>query len=152
MGSPKDALNDLSGRSPKRIVKNLKELEALIEDASSEVMRQIQLRVMQTLPSATPVDLGTARSGWTPNIGSPVADRIFAPKDEGEARNAAANRLSKNRAKAEEIANTYRLERGPIFISNPVPWIVPLNMGTSAQAPENFVERAIETAVRAAIK
>lgn len=149
MTSPRDAYGRFvrRGAGGKPVTSAL-ELDLLFSLATSEVVRRIQLRAFQTLTSATPVDKGTARSGWTPSVGSPILDPVTAPRDEGEARNAAAQRFAENRAKARAIAGTYLVQQGPAFLANAVPWIIPLNAGSSSQAPSMFVERALETALR----
>jgi len=143
----KDDYDDLTPKAPRRILRSRNELRAIIEGGTAEVIRRIQLRSLQTLASATPVDTGHARSGWTPNVGSPVVDRLDRPKDDTTAKGAASSRLAANRAKAEAIAKTYLLRQGRVFISNNVPYVVFLDQGSSAQAPANFVERALATAI-----
>lgn len=144
----KDDFDDLSKKGQTgRVLKNTKQVQAILEGASSEVVRRIQLRAMQTLPSATPVDTGHARSAWTPNVGSPVVDRLDRPSDAKAARGAASGRAAANRAKAEGIARSYLLRQGKVFISNNVPYVVFLDQGSSAQAPANFVERALTAAI-----
>jgi len=146
MGTRED-YDDLTPKAPRRILKSRQELRAIIEGGTAEVVRRIQLRALQTLASATPVDTGHARSGWTPNVGSPVVDRLDRPNDETVARGAASSRAAANRAKAQAIAKSYLLRQGSVFISNNVPYVVFLDQGSSAQAPANFVERALTTAI-----
>ena len=144
----KDDFDDLTPKRPTgRILKNTRQVQAIIEGGTAEVVRKIQLRALQTLASATPVDTGHARSGWTPNVGSPVVDRLDRPTDDAAARGGASSRASANRAKAEGIARSYLLRQGKVFISNNVPYVVFLDQGTSAQAPANFVERALTAAI-----
>lgn len=149
MATPRDAFGRFiktggGGKPVRRVV----ELTPLFRAAIAEVVRRIELRAFQALTSATPVDLGTARSGWTPSVGSAIEERITGTGDDTADRQAAAARLSENTAKARQIAETYLLSQGKAFITNPVPWIVPLNEGSSSQAPSKFVERAIDTALR----
>ncbi len=109
---------------------------------------KLTLRVWQALTSATPVDLGTARSGWTPTTGAPETEEITRSKDREVAKREASARLATNQQAVQALAGSYRLRQGAIFLSNPVPWIVPLNTGTSSQAPAMFVEQALATATR----
>lgn len=108
---------------------------------------KFQLRLWQVLASATPVDTGFARSGWTPSVGSRIVDALRPPADVEAAKSAASKRLSKNSAAALKIAQSYRLQSGKVFITNATPYIVRLNDGYSAQAGKKFVERAIVTTV-----
>tara|TARA_R110000851_G_scaffold120002_1_gene248080 strand:- start:23013 stop:23423 length:411 start_codon:yes stop_codon:yes gene_type:complete len=123
-------------------------LRIVIDQATSEVVRRIQLRALQALQSGTPTDTSHARSGWTPSVGSAITARLDRPADRTVARSAATSRESANKLKAEAIASTYQIKDGAVFISNSVPYIVFLNGGSSSQAPSNFVERAIDSAVR----
>lgn len=123
-------------------------IERALIGAAEEVVRRLQLRTWQILAVETPVDLGTARSGWTPSAGSPADRPILAAETDEATRAAATARFAENRARAERLANTYRTNQGRAFLTNPVPWIVPLNGGSSAQAPANFVPRAISKAIR----
>ncbi len=156
MVNPKKAFDDMRGRGIKRVVKSEKGAEnvviKLVDAATSHIIRLLELSLMQTLPSATPVDLGTARSGWTPNIGSPVTERIQAKANDDETRAAAAQRLKANASRGAKVAAKYRVRQGEIFISNPVPWIIPLNEGSSAQAPAMFVQKAIAASTAAILR
>lgn len=144
----KDDFDDLKGRAPTgRVLKNVGEVIAIIQGGSAEVIRKLQLRAMQTLQSATPVDTGHARSAWTPTVGSPADERLDRPSDEGDAKSAASGRLAENRARAEAIAGSYLLPQGTVFISNNVPYVIFLDQGSSSQAPSNFIERALFAAI-----
>lgn len=123
-------------------------IEALLKGTAESSVRKLQLGVWQSLTSATPVDTGFARAGWTPSTGSPVADRLDAPPTKDAARSQGSQRQSANMARALNIASTYKLEQGQVFITNAVPYIVFLNEGSSSQAPSKFVERAINAAIR----
>jgi len=149
---PRDAYRRLvsfGGRpisgTPRQVERRMNELG---DAAIAHVIGRLQLRAYQVLTSGTPVDKGTARSGWTPSTGGPTTTPITAPKDEGVARATAAQRFAENQAKAEALARSYRVNLGPAFLSNPVPWIIPLNMGTSSQAPSMFVEQGLGLAVQ----
>ena len=126
----------------------LRRIELKLYAKGEDVVRKIQLRAMQALRSGTPVDTGFARSGWTPSVGSPMAQALNRPATETAAKAAARKRASKHLAEAQKIAQTYKLRQGPAFISNATPYIGFLNGGSSAQAPKNFVERAIMLAIR----
>jgi len=143
-----DDFDDLKGRAPTgRVLKNVDEVVAIIQGGSAEVIRKLQLRALQTLQSATPVDTGHARSAWTPSVGSPVEERLDRPANEVDAKSSASGRLSENRAKAEAIADSYLLPQGTVFISNNVPYVIFLDQGSSSQAPSNFIERALVAAI-----
>jgi len=122
----------------------LRELNKFIE---KEVGR-LQLRAFQAVTTATPVDTGFARGSWSPSVGSPNTSAANPPSDQSAAAAEGSIRLTKNRTLAQSLAVSYKLTRGPIFISNNAPYIGKLNGGSSAQAPSRFVEAAILQAVR----
>ena len=87
----------------------------------------------------TPRDTGWAAANWVPNIGSPTTGTTGSQQ-----------RVS-NSAQTEgvaAVATGYKLIKGPVHITNNVPYIVRLNEGSSQQAPAGFVQAAIATAVR----
>jgi len=129
-----------------RIKRVSDDLDAFVEKA----VRQLQLRVFQVLTSASPVQTGFFRAGWTPSTGQ--ADRSglsSRPANLEAAASFAASRFSQNNQKAAQIAATYRLSAGTVFIVNNVRYGIALNAGSSAQAPAMFVETAIAQAVQA---
>lgn len=125
-----------------------KRIEFEIRNLSERGIGKIQLRLLQALASATPVDTGFARSGWTPAVGTPITKRLDPPSDKEEAREVANKRSQANVAKSVALGRAYKLTDGPVYISNAVPYIEALNRGSSAQAGAKFVERAIEVVVR----
>lgn len=116
---------------------------------TERVVGQVILRSLQALHSASPVDTGHARSGWTPATGSPITDRLDRPADESVARSNAAKRLATNVSRAKALALTYRLGFGPAYLSNNVPYVPVLNSAAtpSAQAAPGWIDRSIELAV-----
>jgi hypothetical protein len=128
--------------------KQAKRINVEILSEAEKVVGKVQLRLLQVLSSATPVDTGFARAGWTPAVGTPATRRLDRPIDAEVAKKAAKTRAAENQAKATALAAAYKVTQGPAFMSNNVPYIVFLNEGSSAQAPAKFVERAIEQVVR----
>jgi hypothetical protein len=135
-----------------------KRIEIQLRGRGEDIIRTFQLRAFQTLTSATPVDTGFARGGWTPSVGSAIVNPERRPpgagtKDDpgpnrGAISSAAQSKLDANRTKALAIAATYNLQQGAVFITNAVPYVVFLNEGSSAQAPKKFVERALQVALQ----
>ena len=91
---------------------------------------------------ATPVDTGRARANWLASIGSPVFFEVGSKGSEFDRGGGAA--LSQGKA----VINRWKLKAGPIFITNSLPYIVPLDSGTSAQAPSGMSAQAIAAARR----
>ena len=85
---------------------------------------------------ATPVDTGRARANWITNVGSPSSE-ITEDTDES-----GANAISQGQS---TIGN-WRLGDGTIFITNSLPYIIPLDEGSSEQRREGMTVGAIQAA------
>lgn len=121
-----------------------KDLTGLLEGT----VGKLQLRCWQALTSATPVATGFARSAWIPSFGSADTAPLKRPTTEKAAKASARTRRAFGAAQAKQIAESYKLSQGRVFISNNVGYVQYLNAGSSAQAPAMFVEKAIEAAVK----
>lgn len=128
--------------------KQVQRIENELTGAVEKVVGKLQLRVLQGLQAGSPVDTGHARSGWFPATGTPVTNRLDRPVDRAEAEDAAARRARRNLARATEILRSYRLRLGRVFITNPVPYIISLNEGSSSQAGARWVDKVIALAVK----
>ena len=118
-------------------------METAISRAAENAVRRITLGALANLVAApsrggTPVDTGWARSNWLLSIGRPVA----APVGSRESVSAGEQQQS-----AAVIATRYRLDQGPVYLTNPVAYIGQLNRGHSPQARPGFIEAAILRAV-----
>lgn len=116
---------------------------------ANRVKWQAALAVDQAVVLGTPVDTGTARSNWVVSLDEP-SDRTqeaytaLADGDMSETANARA-------AMAQGAGVIARaLPEQDIHITNNLPYIVPLNEGSSAQAPAAFVEEAVDAGLGAA--
>lgn len=116
---------------------------------TAKVVKRLTLEAHANLVAApseggTPVDTGWARANWVPTIGAPAADTV------GTQEQAAAGNVNAGAAEAglARVVTQYRLEQGPVFLTNNVPYIGFLNEGSSRQAPKGFVQLAIAKAVR----
>lgn len=132
------ATDDLQGFS-KRMQKRADKLPGGVNRAK----RRVALAVDQALVLATPVDTGRARANWFASLDTPLdADETFRPKD-----------TSGQGALNQGAGVIGRVKPGQvIFFTNNLPYIVPLNQGSSAQAPAGFVEEAVAAGVREARK
>jgi len=106
--------------------------------ALQDEVKIIALDITDGLMEDTPVDTGWAMSNWIPQIGTPFEGPVGA-------------RDSVDTAEQEmgmaQVAAQYRLEDGPVFITNNVPYIEALNAGHSDKAPAGFVEAVIARVV-----
>lgn len=118
-------------------------ISAAIDRDINRLIIRIAETVVEELAQETPKLTGWASSNWIPTIGTPF------PGTTGS--KSAVSFVAQTIGLGQLRKYDYR--RGlPIFIANSVPYIVPLNMGTSRKAPPMFVERAIATAIEQAIR
>lgn len=132
---------------------NLKQLSAkmhgyskLIRTNTVKKKRVISLAISSDVTLATPVDEGRARSNWQASVSSPITETIDAyfPGEKGStaAVNAQAaidqQQSAVNQAKVEES----------IFITNNLPYIIPLNRGHSPLAEPGYIERSVERGIQ----
>lgn len=122
-----------------RMRKAADRIPTLASDTAVEVTRTI----LHDLAYRTPVDESTARSNWQISIGAPIADNAEIPAyylgELGSTGNASAQA-----AIAAGEAVLARKEPGqPLYLSNVLDYIVPLNEGHSKQEPAGMVDRAI---------
>jgi hypothetical protein len=99
-------------------------------------------------PLGTPIDTGWASANWLPSVGEPniVSGEPSHPK-EGPTPAEVAARAQMASAGENDVLS-WRLEDGPIFSTNNVPYIGALDAGHSPQSPRGFVQEAIEKAIR----
>lgn len=104
----------------------------------------------QRLVLATPVDSGRARANWLPSLDAPK-DGLREPQ--GEDPRAPGSGPNAQAVIEEGKAVIRKFGPGQTFhVTNSVPYINFLNEGSSAQAPEGFIDKAIQAAVRAMFK
>lgn len=99
-------------------------------------------------PLGTPIDTGWASANWLPSIGEP---KIVKGEPENPREGPTPGEVADRAQIAQEGQNdvlSWRLEDGPIFSTNNVPYIGALNAGHSTQSPRGFVQTAIEKAIR----
>lgn len=115
-----------------------------LNTAVEKVITLISVNVTAELIEATPVDTGWARANWVPAIGAPKLESVSGDPQAPQVTGAGAQQ----QAALAKLIVGYRLERGPVFISNNVPYITILNEGTSSQAPSGFVQASIAKGIR----
>ncbi len=119
-----------------------------LEDFLHQLIKAITLDIVANLKMAaieggTPVDTGWARANWVPKIGGPF-EGTAGTREAAESGNVNEG-LSEGGVAT--VAAKYKTTKGPVHITNNVPYIVNLNEGTSKQAPAGFVQRAIIKAI-----
>ncbi len=120
------------GQFARRLARRARE----VENGTEKIVQSAALTGLQVAVFATPVRTGFARAGWFPSFGTPADDLPV-----GEPGEAAAAAQSIGRGTA--IIPTWKITDPPIFLTNNVPYIVPLDNGSSAQAPAGMSQQAI---------
>lgn len=117
---------------------------AKIPDRADQITRQVALAADRTVVLATPVDTGRARANWQATLGAPAVGTV----DSAPGKTASVGTTTSRNAGV--IAGYTGGPNAAIFLTNNLPYIVPLNNGHSKQAPAGFVERAVDAVTRAA--
>ena len=102
-------------------------------------MQNTALAVSDVAINTTPFLTGKARFNWLAVIGSPTYTDNETPTLYNKSANTNA---SKNRNAP--IIKSWRITKGPIQITNGVPYIVYLENGSSKQAPSGMTRHAIQ--------
>jgi hypothetical protein len=135
----------MASSSLKQFAVRMKGRGAKVPDRADQIVREVALAADRTVVRATPVDTGRARANWQATLGAPAVGTL----DGGAGKRASvASATGRN---AGVIAG-YKGGRADsaVFLTNNLPYIVPLNNGSSQQAPAGFVERAVDVVLRAA--
>lgn len=129
---------------PRIIARHQRRINRAVEKTTKEAV----VKAQETAVLATRVDTGLARSNWFATIGTPSVGVIppYAPGlklGKGERANATA---AINQAK--NVVRAWSLEsQALIFITNNTPYIETLNNGRPAVAPDNMLEKAVQSGV-----
>lgn len=113
------------------------------------LVRRVALVADQALVLGTPVDEGRARSNWLVSVGQPRRD-VIEPYSPGKGLGIGEGSNAQGAINQARAAIAGQKDGQAIYISNNLPYIEPLNNGSSAQAPAGFVEMAINKAVQVA--
>jgi hypothetical protein len=131
--------------------RNIRKIGSKIENNALEVVKKTSKKALRSLVLGTPVDTGQARSNWRVSIGNPTSSVIppYAPgKHLGISERAnAQTAISKGIA----TINTLRVgkKRGTgqagqaLYITNAIPYLTKLRLGSSTQQPNDWVRTAL---------
>lgn len=124
-----------SGNSEEFTRRMLVRAARVVENAN-KVVRGAAIVADQAVVVGTPVDTGRARSNWIASIDAPSEDELLGPgfDKSGQAAISSAAKVIAGR------------KTGDIFLTNNVPYIIPLEEGHSAQAPEGMAKQAVAAA------
>lgn len=124
----------MAGKSARAFNLDLEKFGKVTERQAEQIFRKIALDLDTSIVLDTPVDEGRARGNWYPSINSPSnasdEDSIGESKSLGRLSSVVA------RAKLGEI----------IWMTNNLPYILPLENGSSQQAPDGMVDVNVERA------
>ena len=107
------------------------DLQRFAKRANADVkqaIRKITLEAFKRVILKTPVDTGRARANWSTSTGAPVTFSIVGEDKSGTA----------TLKKAADGVEAWECTGG-IFLSNNLPYIIPLEYGHSNQAPGGMV-------------
>ena len=108
----------------------------------AKAVKTLEFELVANLVEATPVDTGWARANWVGSVGAPFDGVDGEPAKHGEA--TTAGELQKT---GQAAVLAYGVAQGDVYVSNNVPYINRLDLGSSTQAPAGFVETAISEAL-----
>ena len=118
------------GVSAREFAVDLKKFGEVTEDQATTIFRKIAIDLDSRIVLGTPVDQGRARGNWFPSLNSPsnAVDQNAFDKSGGKA---IADLTSK--ASSAKLGDT-------LWMTNNLPYILPLENGSSKQAAEGMVD------------
>lgn len=122
------------------------DLEAYTRGEIIALASNVNANLRDHPPIGTPIDTGWASANWVPSVGEPYRDPSVAQvRDPTPALVSARARLAAN---GMNDILSWKPGDGKLFSSNNVPYIQALNAGHSQQSPSQFVQAAVERAIR----
>lgn len=121
------------------------DLDRFTEGEVIALALNVNANLRSSPPLGTPIDTGWASANWVPSVGEPFVDPDIAL-----IRDPSPGQIAGRSAEAQQGINeilSWKNGSGPLFSTNNVPYILPLNGGHSQQSPRGFVQIALEKAV-----
>lgn len=103
---------------------------------TERAVRAAAIAADRAIVLSTPVDTGRARANWIASVGAP--EELIT----GQLDPSGADAM----AQAQSVIERWQLGRGPIFLSNSLPYIQRLDDGYSQQAPTGMTRFGIDAA------
>ena len=113
---------------------SLPKLEKQIDEVVIQVQKVVALQILTGVVNMTPVRTGRARGNWQVTIGQP-SDAYSETKTDKEG----GSTISAGRGVIESITTL-----GAVYLTNNVPYIIPLETGSSTQAPQGMVQVTLD--------
>ena len=118
------------GVSPRQFALDLKKFGEVTREQAKVIFQKITIDLDTRVVLGTPVDVGRARGNWFPSLNAPATGI-----DEG------ARDKSGSQAIAAVTSTALQAELGDtVWLTNNLPYILPLENGHSGQAPEGMVD------------
>lgn len=121
------------GKSAREFAIDLRKFGKVTRDQASIIFRKIALELDQRVVLGTPVDTGRARGNWFPSINVPATGTTTDTDPSGAKALAAINAV----VGSAELGDT-------VWLTNNLPYILPLENGHSQQAPQGMVDINLE--------
>lgn len=130
--------------------RNIRKLGSRIENNSVSLVKKVSKRTLRSLVKGTPVDEGVARSNWRASVGNPIRKQIeaHAPGKNLGIQETTNARVAISRGIFEINKLRVGKKRGTgqagqaVFITNPIPYLTKLRLGSSKQQPRDWVQEA----------
>lgn len=117
------------GMSARNFAIDLTKFGDVTDKQALMIFQEIAIELDTRIVLGTPVDEGRARGNWFPTLNSPST----VTSDNTDKSGAAAIAAVQSTAKGSKLGDT-------IWMSNNLPYILPLENGHSGQAPEGMVD------------
>lgn len=110
----------------------------------NKVIIELVVNIDSGIIFANPVDTGRSRSNWIITLNNPTSELVVG-EDQGDSASPIGPEFALSQGQ-----NALRSRKGgdTIFLQNNTSYIEKLNNGSSAQAPANFVQKAIMQGIR----
>ena len=118
------------GKSAREFAIDLKRFGEVTREQARTIFQKITLELDSAVVLATPVDSGRARGNWFPSVGAPSSAVNMNAKDKS---GAAAIAAINSTVMGADIGDV-------IWLTNNLPYILPLENGWSKQAPQGMVD------------
>ena len=119
----------MRGLSAREFALDLKKFGNVTREKATIIFQKIAIELDTAVVLGTPVDEGRARGNWFPSINTPSSEVTDAVDKDG----------SRSVNAATSTASTARLGE-TVWLTNNLPYILPLENGWSGQAPEGMVD------------
>lgn len=116
---------------------------AIIAEINKVIVTMVA-RIDSGIVSANPVDTGRSRGNWIITLNNPTSELIVG-EDQGESGSPIGPELALSQG---QNALKSRKPGDTIYLQNNTSYIEKLNNGSSAQAPANFVQKAMMEGIR----